>query len=599
MNIRINGIGHSFRKLILRVVACVIVAVPLAAFAAPAVLYTDIESGPNTGGENNNGAYLSIFGKGFGADLSQVRVYVGNGEVARKMYLGTSLGRPDVQELSVQLGPNTSTGPIKVTVNGVASNTDHNFTVRAGNFYFISPTGNDGTGVKNDITHPYRSANTVQGLSGFQAGDFIIALPGTYVLSQTDASSNSDSWIRAEKSGTTSAPMAFLGYPGHQALVRHSNGIYIFSNYVSVANWVIGNFPITLTDCSDNHAGEFFGLGPTTSPSVCADTAGTMSGTATNIKLVNTEANGNDTGGFCSGGDGLIEIQHSKNVKIIGVSLHNTSPAQGDNESAHAIYLSSTQSGTEVGWNAVYNIPATRGVVQVHQDSFGGACWGTKQLTDIKIHDNMLHDLAGQAILLDGGTGDIQVYNNIIYNQKDHRYSDVISLRGDGGQLNASIYNNSVYANADTSGKGFLIGIGGDNGGMPKHVTLYNNIFYLTDPQDLWYAGDWTNPQSWINAGNLTSANNIWYGSSSPIPVPGASELVNVNPLFVDTTVGNLRLVSPTSPAIDRGTSLTNTVVTADFDGNLRPQGSAPDIGAFEASGSTLPAPQNVKLQKK
>ena len=89
MNIRINGIEHSFRKLILRVVACVIVAVPLAAFAAPAVLYTDIESGPNTGGESNNGAYLSIFGKGFGADLSQVRIYVGNGEVARKMYLGT------------------------------------------------------------------------------------------------------------------------------------------------------------------------------------------------------------------------------------------------------------------------------------------------------------------------------------------------------------------------------------------------------------------------------------------------------------------------------------------------------------------------------
>ncbi len=43
-----------------------------------------------------------------------------------------------------------------------------------------------------------------------------------------------------------------------------------------------------------------------------------MFGTASNIKLVNIEANGNDTGGLCSGGDGLIEIQHSKNVKVIG-----------------------------------------------------------------------------------------------------------------------------------------------------------------------------------------------------------------------------------------------------------------------------------------
>ncbi len=33
---------------------------------APLILYTDITSGPNTGGENNKGIYLSIFGKNFG-----------------------------------------------------------------------------------------------------------------------------------------------------------------------------------------------------------------------------------------------------------------------------------------------------------------------------------------------------------------------------------------------------------------------------------------------------------------------------------------------------------------------------------------------------
>ncbi|MHB8624029.1 MAG: hypothetical protein ACYDBA_11805, partial [Sulfuricaulis sp.] len=30
---------------------------------APYITYTDILSGPNTGGENNEGTYLSIFGK--------------------------------------------------------------------------------------------------------------------------------------------------------------------------------------------------------------------------------------------------------------------------------------------------------------------------------------------------------------------------------------------------------------------------------------------------------------------------------------------------------------------------------------------------------
>jgi len=33
---------------------------------APVVLYTDIASGPNSGGENDRGAYLSVFGKNFG-----------------------------------------------------------------------------------------------------------------------------------------------------------------------------------------------------------------------------------------------------------------------------------------------------------------------------------------------------------------------------------------------------------------------------------------------------------------------------------------------------------------------------------------------------
>jgi len=36
----------------------------------PLVLYTDLISGPNSGGENNKGAYLSIFGKNFGASGS-------------------------------------------------------------------------------------------------------------------------------------------------------------------------------------------------------------------------------------------------------------------------------------------------------------------------------------------------------------------------------------------------------------------------------------------------------------------------------------------------------------------------------------------------
>ena len=38
--------------------------------AAPRILYTDALAGPNVGGENDKGMYLSVFGVGFGASGS-------------------------------------------------------------------------------------------------------------------------------------------------------------------------------------------------------------------------------------------------------------------------------------------------------------------------------------------------------------------------------------------------------------------------------------------------------------------------------------------------------------------------------------------------
>lgn len=60
---------------------------------APIVSYTDIVSGPVTGGEGNGGAYLSIFGKNFGAASGMgtvTKVFIGATEVASYRYMGVS-----------------------------------------------------------------------------------------------------------------------------------------------------------------------------------------------------------------------------------------------------------------------------------------------------------------------------------------------------------------------------------------------------------------------------------------------------------------------------------------------------------------------------
>src|SRR4029077_17026992 len=106
--------------------------------------------------------YLSVFGTNFGGTGagSTVKVLINNVEVDNYRYLGTSQGRTDIQQITVQVGgrgnpaPGTAL-PIKVVVNGVASNTNNTFTVQPGDILFVSTTGNDATAVKNDIAHPW------------------------------------------------------------------------------------------------------------------------------------------------------------------------------------------------------------------------------------------------------------------------------------------------------------------------------------------------------------------------------------------------------------------------------------------------------------
>ncbi|NOY63572.1 MAG: hypothetical protein GXP10_10580, partial [Gammaproteobacteria bacterium] len=85
------------RATTLMLTALLILALPFttvsAALSDPQVLYTDVVSGPNSGGENNNGAYLSIFGVNFGTPSglgNTTKVYIGNQEVADYKYLGSS-----------------------------------------------------------------------------------------------------------------------------------------------------------------------------------------------------------------------------------------------------------------------------------------------------------------------------------------------------------------------------------------------------------------------------------------------------------------------------------------------------------------------------
>jgi len=77
---------------------------------------------------------------------------------------------------------------------------------------------------------------------------------------------------------------------------------------------------------------------------------------------------------------------------------------------------------------------------------------------------------------------------------------------------------------------------------------------------------------------------NLFYDAAGYYPegydnVTYGTNYIKANPLLVGPDTGNFT-VAPGSPAIDTGSP--SLVPTSDFAGTPRPQGTGPDIGAYE-----------------
>ena len=94
-------------------------------------------------------------------------------------------------------------------------------------------------------------------------------------------------------------------------------------------------------------------------------------------------------------------------------------------------------------------------------------------------------------------------------------------------------------------------------------------------------------------------SNNLWYNSSSPgnstpnLPVVETGPIIGENPLFFSFSNQDFSLTVG-SPAVNAGT---NTAFTEDYEGNIRPQLGAYDIGAYEYSSSLPVALTGFRLE--
>src|SRR5450432_2453613 len=103
--------------------------------AAPALFYTDLTSGPKSGGQNNAGVFVTIYGRNFGAVRGSSSVTVGGGPAAAYPTWTDT-------KIAIQLGAAAVTGNIVVATPAGESNPAP-FTVRAGKIYFVASNGSD------------------------------------------------------------------------------------------------------------------------------------------------------------------------------------------------------------------------------------------------------------------------------------------------------------------------------------------------------------------------------------------------------------------------------------------------------------------------
>jgi len=543
----------------------------------PHLFFSDLVNGPNSGGQGNNGAFVTLYGNYFGSNPT---VTVGGGQAIVTMPPSSYLW---YQKMTIQLGALAQTGNIVVSNSNGTSN-GLPFAVNSSSIYFVATTGSDSAA--GSYTAPWKTLLHAVQTTG--AGSIIYGMTG---VSQTaDDGTGWDTSMLLRQTwcqGTAASPKALIAYPGATVTVgttgtSPSYGIRATdsSGGACGGNWVIAGLTLR-------------GIQP-------IQTAGP----STNWRIIgndvsNPQASGNNGGGSALG------VEQSTYTEVLGNNGHDMNLASTD-RLQQAFYPGTDSNYLELAWNMIENAKGRAGI-QIHSSPLSSG--NGYVMYSISIHDNVVHDIAEEGIIVDTvdpSKGPVTVYNNVVYNTGQDGQSDGAIYRADSSDYDTSqgvgsgyvdFYNNTIFAYT-TAGPGF-----GDSfevaQGQALIDRLRNNII-LSSGGDYFDVTNSTNNEGCATTSsasacpNFTGSNNLLYGNGAatfPNVITGS---INANPLLVSPSTGDAQLQAG-SPAIGAGVFISG--LTADIEGELRPQSGAPDIGAYQyGSASALPTPTPTPL---
>jgi hypothetical protein len=466
------------------------------------------------------------------------------------------------QEIIVQLSSTCTAGSgnfVVTTVGGTSNGIP--FTVRSGNIYCLSTTGND----SNSGRFPNSCWATAKNAFGHMSpGDTTYWEGGVTVTA-----GGSYSALDWGASGSAGNPVAMVSYPGATPqpgvnCVGCSSGIGIRAavGYPSNSQY------LTLAGLSIIGSGQ-----------------------AWYSEYTNPNANQRFVGNYfsCSSGSGqigCIELGQTNFTKMLGNEVANII-VPSTSKQYHGVYFTTDANHIEFGWNSVHNNQSCR-AIQVHSSPLDSTS-GYNQF-DLSIHDNLIHDDPCDGLLfatVDPSKGRIEAYNNIIYHvglgpdpsDGEASYSCIrfaqYTNNGAAGTGTAEVYNNTLVDCGSHVGTFGLSGSYVLQSGTVG-VKARNNIAYQNSGEF------YTNSGSAVSGLTLTgSSNNIWFGSSQAAP-SWSTNNISADPLFVNRS-GNDFHIQSGSPAVDAGLIISSANsyngypvwngTPMDRDGVTRPQG--------------------------
>jgi len=556
----------QFAFLILAVLAGV--AGASAQSAPPRIFYSDLTSGPITGGETvsgYSGAYVTLYGNNFGTSQGSSTIALNGANCLRVVAWGTSWLW--YQRIVVQLGPSCASGNLVVQTSAGASNALA-FTVRSGHIYFVSPSGSDSA--TGTASAPWKTLK--KAYQGVAAGDIVYARNGT-VASGVD---NYGATLNISGvNGTSGNPIAFVNYPGEVPLVSATGASRCLNGYPSgISYWTFAGIQWLLpngSECLYLQSGN-------------------------NIRFVANDVScptgAGSTGCVTTASDGVPFLD------FYGNTIHDTGcpgsmtasySSCGDTQKTYHAFYWGDFTGTlshdlDIGWNDVHNVYGCRGIMVHPADGTAG-----REAYSYSMHDNHVYNVRCDGLRLantNANKGSVSVYNNVMWHVgtgpapsgQEANYACVYVDDGNGSPTTpVQIYNNTCY---DGGGRGASEGnAGAFSAGVPSKFT--NNLVEEISGEAYFDNGT---PGS-----NISGSNNLWFGLSSP-PSQTTSNVTS-NPLLINLASGstaNLMLNSG-SPAIGAGSA--SLFPAIDNNGLIR--SNPPSIGAYEFTSGIAAAKPN------